>query len=360
MKKFLALLLALVMVLSFAACSQEGKTSEPESNPESVSEPESSEPEEPATAASYKLGMGVSVSTASSKATKAQVDATVATVVLDAEGKIVAADLDVAQTYMDITDGVANPDSIDARTKKEKKADYNMKPASPIGKEWYEQAEAFCEYVIGKTGAEISALETKEENGHNVAVDETLYAGCTMDITAFVDAFTKACNDQYAKEFSADEFKLGLAAITTSDASTASATADAEGSANMYTEFAAVVVDKDGKILADLIDTIQPKIGFDAKGEITTVTFNGTKKELRNDYNMVTYGGAIAEWFEQATTFENYIVGKTADEVNAIATVTNAEGYQVATEADADLVAGCTMAINGYQESVTKAIANAK
>ena len=359
MKKLLALLLALVMVLSFAACNNDQPADDQsDSQSESESQNEASEPE--TTAASYKLGMGVSVSTASSKAGTAQVDATVATVVLDADGKIVAADMDVAQTKMDITDGVANPDSIDARTKKEKKEDYNMKPASAIGKEWYEQADAFCQFVVGKTGAEIAALETKEENGHNVAVDETLYAGCTMDITAFVDAFTKACNDQYAKEFTADEFKLGLTAITTADASTASATADANGSANMYTEFAAVVVDKDGKILADLIDTIQPKIAFDTKGEIVEVTFNGTKKELRNDYNMVTYGGAIAEWFEQATTFENYIVGKTADEVNAIATVTNDEGYQVATEADADLVAGCTMAINGYQESVTKAIANAK
>ncbi len=358
MKKFLALLLALVMVLSFAACNNQSADDQSESQGESESQSEASEPE--TAGAAYKLGMGISVSTASSKAGTAQVDATVAAVVLDADGKIVAADMDVAQTKMDITDGVANTADIDFRTKKEKKEDYNMKPASPIGKEWYEQAEAFCAYVIGKTGAEISALETKEENGHNVAVDETLYAGCTMDITAFIDAFTKACNDQYAKEFSADEFKFGLAAITTSDATTASATADANGSANMYTEFAAVVVDKDGKILADLVDSIQPKIAFDTKGEIVEAAFNGTKKELRNDYNMVTYGGAIAEWFEQATTFENYIVGKTVDEVNAIATVTNDEGYQVATEADPDLVAGCTMAINVYQESVTKAVANAK
>ncbi len=359
MKKFLALLLALVMVLSFAACNNQPADDANDSQSESESQNEASEPE--TTAASYKLGMGVSVSTASSKAGTAQVDATVATVVLDAEGKIVAADMDVAQTKMDITDGVANTADIDFRTKKEKKEDYGMLVASGIQKEWYEQAEAFCAYVIGKTPADIAAIETTEnDHGYKVAADETLYAGCTMDITAFVDAFTKACNDQYAKEFTADEFKLGLTAITTADASTASATADANGTANMYTEFAAVVVDKDGKILADLIDTIQPKIAFDTKGEIVEATFNGTKKELRNDYNMVTYGGAIAEWFEQATTFENYIVGKTADEVNAIATVTNAEGYQVATEADADLVAGCTMAINGYQESVTKAIANAK
>lgn len=357
MKKLLALLLALVMVLSFAACNNNNQPADDasDSQSESESQNETSEPE--TTTATYKLGMGVSVSTASSKAGTAQVDATVATVVLDAEGKIVAADMDVAQTKMDITDGVANTADIDFRTKKEKKEDYGMLVASPIQKEWYEQAEAFCAYVIGKTPAEIASLETKEENGHNVAVDETLYAGCTMDITAFVDAFTKACNDEYAREFTADEFKLGLSAITTSDASTASATADANGSANMYTEFAAVAVDKDGKILAALIDSIQPKIAFDTKGEIVEATFNGTKKELKEDYGMAAIMG-VPEWYIQATAFEDYLVGKTGDEVANLETVENDHGYHVA--ADETLYAGCTIQITNYMESVSKAVANAK
>ena len=356
MKKFLALLLALVMVLSFAACSQEEKPSEPESNPESVSEPESSEPEEPATAASYKLGMGISVSTASSKAGQAQVDATVATVVLDAEGKIVAADLDVAQNKLVITDGAVDPATFDARTKDEKKEDYGMKGVSAIGKEWYEQADAFCEYVIGKTGAEIAALETKEENGHNVAVDETLYAGCSMDITAFVDAFSKACNDDGAREFTADEFKLGLSAISTVSEAT-SATAEEDGKANMYTEFAAVAVDKDGKLLADVIDTIQPKITFDTKGEIVEAKFGGTKRELKDNYGMRGVSTIAKEWFEQASAFEAYVIGKTADEVKAIETV-ESNNHMVPT--DETLLAGCTMQITGYMESVAKAMANAQ
>jgi len=180
MKKLLALLLALVMVLSFAACNNQPADDQSESQSEPESQSEVSEPE--TTAASYKLGMGVSVSTKSSKAGNAQVDATVAAVVLDAEGKIVAADLDVAQNKLAIADGVVDGATFDARTKKEKKEDYGMKGVSPIGKEWYEQAEAFCQFVIGKTGAEVAALETKEENGHNVAVDETLYAGCTMTV----------------------------------------------------------------------------------------------------------------------------------------------------------------------------------
>ena len=356
MKKLLALLLALVMVLSFAACNNQPADDQSESQSESESESQSEASESETTAASYKLGMGVSVSTKSSKAGNAQVDATVAAVVLDAEGKIVAADLDVAQNKLAITDGVVDGATFDARTKKEKKEDYGMKGVSPIGKEWYEQAEAFCQFVIGKTGAEVAALETKEENGHNVAVDETLYAGCTMDITAFVDAFSKACNDDGAREFTADEFKLGLSAISTVSEAT-SATAEEDGKANMYTEFAAVAVDKDGKLLADVIDTIQPKITFDAKGEIVEAKFDGTKRELKDGYGMRNSSSIAKEWFEQASAFEAYVIGKTADEVKAIETV-ESNNHMVPT--DEALLAGCTMQITGYMESVAKAMANAQ
>ena len=60
-----------------------------------------------------------------------------------------------------------------------------MTVASPIGKEWYVQAAAFAEKMIGKTLADIEGMETEVKNNHNVAVDADIYAVCTMDITAF-------------------------------------------------------------------------------------------------------------------------------------------------------------------------------
>ena len=150
--------------------------------------------------AEYTLGMGVSLSTASSKEGNAQVDATVAAVVLDAEGKIVACRVDCAQSKMDITDGAVDT-AKEFKTKMELGPDYGMTVASPIGAEWDAQAKAFEEFVVGLTGAEVAALETVEKNNHNVAVDENLYAGCTMDITAFKAAVEKACNDAWAVTF---------------------------------------------------------------------------------------------------------------------------------------------------------------
>ena len=55
----------------------------------------------------YKFGMGVVTSLESSKTGTAQVDATVAAVVTDAEGKIVACRIDVAQNKTAISEGVA-------------------------------------------------------------------------------------------------------------------------------------------------------------------------------------------------------------------------------------------------------------
>ncbi len=364
MKKLLALLLALVMVLSFAACSNNDEPVDDQSNSESESENTSSENnEEPVdTAASYKLGMGISVSTASSKEGTAQVDATVAVVVLDEEGKIVKCELDCAQTALNTAEFPADLTAVEVRSKQEKKEDYGM-AAIMNTREWYVQADAFAEAVVGMTGAEVEAIETVvNDGGHNVAVDETLLAACTMDITGFKAAIVKACNDEYAKEFTADSFTLGLGVNTDVSESTA-ASADANGVAKLYTNFAGVVVAEDGTILADLIDVIQPQIEFDASGAIVTVSADydasfRTKKELKNDYNMVTYGGAIAEWMDQATAFETYVTGMTADQVAAIELTTNDHGYSVAV--DEALTAGCTIQITEFMSTLAKAFANAR
>ena len=357
MKKLLALLLAGTMVFSLAACGDKN-----EANGDAQAEaPAGDNNEDAAATATYKLGMGIVVSTDSSAAGNAQVDATVATVVTDADGVIVKCELDCAQTKMAVTDGIAAIDDVDTRSKHEKKEDYNMVAYGGAIAEWYEQADAFAAYVVGKTADEVTGLDVElTEEGHTVSTDPDLLAGCTMSIADFQQAIAKACNDEYAKEFTADEFTLGLSCITAVDGSSKDATAEEDGAANMYTDFAAVVLASDGTILADLLDVIQPKISFNTAGEITAADFDRTKKELKEDYNMVAYGGAIAEWYEQATTFENYIVGKTSADVTAIATELDEEGHQKPTEADPDLLAGCTMSIADFQAGIAKAAERAR
>ena len=318
MKKFVALVLAACMLFTVSAIAE--------------------------STAEYKLGMGVSVSTASTKEGHAQVDATVATVVLDADGKIVACRLDCAQNKMDVEDGEVNTEAT-FETKRELRERYNMVAFSDATREWFEQAEAFEAYMVGKTADEVENMETKEHNGHNVTVDDTLFASCSIDITAFKAAVVKACRDEKGQTFTAaGSFTLGLAAISDASEST-SVTDDEDAVVKMYTEFGATVVGEDGKIIAAITDMIQPQIKMDEDGKVTDIVFKGTKRELGADYGMVAYGNAIAEWDAQAQAFANYTVGKTAEEVAAIETKVNDHGYSV--PADETLLASCTMQVTG-------------
>ena len=318
MKKFVALVLAACMLFTMSAMAE--------------------------STAEYKLGMGVSVSTNSTKDGHAQVDATVATVVLDADGKIVACRLDCAQNKMDVEDGEVNTEAT-FETKRELRERYNMVAFSDATREWFEQAEAFEAYMVGKTADEVENMETKEHNGHNVTVDDTLFASCSIDITAFKAAVVKACRDEKGQTFTAaGSFTLGLAAISDASEST-SVTDDEDAVVKMYTEFGATVVGEDGKIIAAITDMIQPQIKMDEDGKVTDIVFKGTKRELGADYGMVAYGNAIAEWDAQAQAFANYTVGKTAEEVAAIETKVNDHGYSV--PADETLLASCTMQVTG-------------
>ena len=327
MKKIISAILLVCILVSLAACG--------------------------AAEADYKLGMGIVLSTDSSKAAKAQVDATVAAVVLDKDGKIVSCRLDCAQNKMDVTGGAVDTAAA-FKTKMELGADYGMVAYGNAVAEWDAQAKAFESYVVGKTAAEVGAIETTvTEEGHTVVVDEKLSATCTMSVADFINAIVKACNDTKAASFkSKGEFTLGLAAISDASESTA-ATEMENGVVKMYTEFGAAVVDKDGKILAASTDATQPKISIDTAGEIMEVKFDGTKKELGANYGMVAYGNAIAEWDAQAKAFTDYVVGKTAAEVRGMETTVNAEGHSVTV--DATLLASCTMSISGMMAVVAQA-----
>ena len=109
--------------------------------------------------AEYKLGLGVVVDLESSDTENAQVDATFATVVLDAEGKIVLCRIDCAQNKMDVSDGEVDTEA-EFQTKREKLEGYGMVAYGGATYEWYQQAEAFEAYVVGKTGEEVANMAT--------------------------------------------------------------------------------------------------------------------------------------------------------------------------------------------------------
>ena len=343
MKKILAIALCLIMVLAVVACEKAPAEAE------------------------YKLGLGVVVSTDSSATGNAQVDATIAAVVLDAEGKIVTCRIDVAQNKMNVTDGAVDT-AATFKTKMDKGSEYGMagkvdNNGDGVMLEWDAQAKAFETYVTGKTVAEVEAIQTQEVNAHNIAVDEALLsAGCSMDITAFIQAVAKACKDEQGMSFkTAATFTLGVAAKTTAASSTP-ATAEAEGSVQMYSDIACAVV-ADGKVIATLNDAIQPKIAITAAGECTP-SFSATKRELKEGYNMAAYGqpnvegGTVKEWYIQSAAFSEYVLGKTATEIANMETK-EVNAHFISVE-QALLDAGCTMQITGICAVVAQAANNAR
>lgn len=388
MKKFLAILLCLCMVLAVVACNKTDDTTDPETTApatEGTTEEATTEDNGDVTVeeVEYKLGMGVVVNVDSSSSATAeaagvaQIDATVAAVVLDKDGKIVSCRLDAVQNKITINaDGtIVIPETF--QTKMEKGDAYNMATwgasqdnnGDGIVKEWYEQAQAFEAWVVGKTAEEVENMPVQIlENdfgtaGYVITADEDLLAaGCTIQTYDFQTAIVKACNDEQGMSFkTASTFTLGVAATSADDAS-ANATADANGAVQVYSDFAAAVV-VDGKIVATLNDAIQPKFEITAEGDIAGVTYTDTKRCLKEGYNMALYGstmdwngdGEVKEWYLQSAVFSNYVLGKTAAEVADMATKTIDSGYVISAD-DALLSAGCTIQITAIKAVVATAV----
>ena len=277
-----------------------------------------------AKAENYELGIGMAVTANNAKL---KYSATVAAVVVDAEGKIVDCRIDVVDITATLADGAVTASS-DFKSKAELGDAYGM--LSDYGSklaEWDDQAKYFETAVKGKTVSEVSAIATG---------DAALTAGCTIDVTDFVKAVANAMNSTHKTAFStADALTLGVAI----DGSVK----DKNGSASFATNASAVVI-AGGKVVAAIIDCADGTLAIE-NGEGTALTYAGSKLEQGDNYNMVAYGNSISEWYVQAQVYANTAVGKTAAEVSSLAT----EG-----------VAGCTIAVDGYKAVLVEAAQNVR
>ena len=328
MKKVLALVMVLALALSFTACGGSAKK--------------------------VKTGIAIVSSYTTADATadaagNAQVDSTVAAVTVDESGKIVACKIDVAQNKVPVNADGTFDTSLTFKSKQELGTDYGMTPASPIGKEWYEQADAFAAYVVGKTAAEVEAIGvTGDHNAPDVA---DLAASCTMNVVDIKAAIVEACNNAQDLGASADD-TLGLG-LSTEMSSSKLPTADEAGLVQTDTTYAAVTYDKDGKITSTLLNCTQAKMDVTAEGVVTARGDSIVpKQEQGDDYGMRAASAIGKEWNEQADAFAAYLTGKTAAEVSAIGVTGDHNAPDVA-----DLSASCTMNVLGFIDAVGRAMA---
>ena len=308
--------------------------------------------EGPVAEGAVKTGLAIIAAAPESKSAgdadgEAKYDVTVAAVTVDDNGVIQSCVIDSIGTSVlfDVNGAIMSDLTAPIQTKNELGDNYNMKLYGGAVAEWYEQAAALASFAVGKTVEELRSGAV-DETGH--AADADLATTATIYLGGYVAAIEKAvANAQHLGAQAGDELKL---AITSSVDGSKNADAENEGLAELYTSVAAVTL-SEGVITSCQIDAVQAKVSFDAVGAITTdlTAPMQTKNELGEGYGMKAWGGAIAEWNEQAASFAAYITGKTADEVASIAV------DETTKPTDADLVSSVTIKIGDFQDLIAKA-----
>ena len=362
MKKFSAIL-SLLLTISLLTgcmgtpvvyqcdCDTEGETTV---EGDSATTPENSGTIEAplVTEGSLRTGLAIVANAGDSKSAgegdgEAKYDVTVVGVTVSEDGVIQSCIIDsVGASVKFDTAGVITSDlNAEVLTKNELGDSYGMKAYGGAKYEWYEQAAALAGYAVGKT---IDELKNGAVNESGKAADADLAATATIYLGGYVAAIEKAVeNAQHLGAEAGDELRI---AIVNSLGSSASASADKNGTAQLDMDVAVLTMNGD-TITSCMIDSVQAKVGFDAAGTITSDLSASiqTKNELGEAYGMKAYAGAKYEWNEQAASFASYVTGKTAAEVAGLAV------NEKTAPADADLAATVTIAVGGFQALIAKA-----
>lgn len=219
-----------------------------------------------------------------------------------------------------------------ALTKKQKGSDYGLLGASQqsgLGKEWMDQIAGVEEGLIGKTIEEAKAYFTSEE----------ILTAATIGLSDVEITVAKAL-DKAVKVTGVSEVGLGYypSISLTND--------DAKVSVNL--DMAMLAIDANGKIVSLLLDTAEETAEV-VDGSLSLANINNSKAELGKDYGMIVASGINKEWFEQVDFLEEYLVGKTLEDVAAL--------NDFAGE-DEDLKTSVTFNISGLKAAISHAKEN--
>jgi predicted small lipoprotein YifL len=364
LNKRLFLLLVLIMALvMIAGCGEapDDQVPEEEVSEEAVSDEEVPAPD-PGDAAFSTLGMGVVTSINRSLdydpeneiMPMAQVDNVIVVAAFDGEGRVANLFIDAAQTRVNFDEDLQVTSDLTAeiKTKKELGDDYGMRAASGIGAEWDEQIVDLKIWMIGRTVDEIKALDLTEGGAPD---DPDLATMVTIAVTDYISALEKAYNNAVSVEPGAQIIGFGTdVSIDRSVGYTLANDTEILPMAQVDTVIVGFVSAADSTIHGVLIDTAQTRVEFDAEGQVVSDRAGQylTKKELGNEYGMLRASGIEKEWDEQIAALEEWMVGKTWDQILAMdLDENNAPG-------DPDLVTAVTISVADYLSVFEKATEN--
>ena len=324
-----------------------------------------------------KFGLGQNISIAKSKdagvdangkevLATAQADVTIAAVGFDKDGKVASVSIDVAQTRVAFDKDliVTSDKTAEVKTKKDKGADYGMLKASGIKKEWFEQMAAFEEWMIGKTVEEIKGLKVKEVDPTHKNVPDV--PELTSSVTITVESYIAAVEEAWANAVDVTGAETVGLGIETYINKSRDKGVDANGKevlprAQVDTYMSATAFDKDGKVVATQIDNAQVRVEFDAAGLVTSdkAAERKTKHELKADYGMLKASAIKKEWFEQMTSLQDWMAGKTIDEITGLK-VKEVDPTHKNVPDVPELTSSVTITVEGYIAVVKEAAANAR
>jgi len=135
-----------------------------------------------------KLGLGISTDMSHSKAATAEAAGSaqsysfMTAVTYDAQGVVTSCIMDALQgtVAFDAKGQITSDVNAAPQTKQELGDSYGMKKASGIGKEWYEQANAFVQYVLGKNAEQVAGIKLTEDGK---AAEADLASGATVTVS---------------------------------------------------------------------------------------------------------------------------------------------------------------------------------
>lgn len=122
---------------------------------------------------------------------QAQANVALVAVTVGEDGVITSCVIDAIQAKIDFDAAgkLTTDPATEFASKNELGTGYGMNKASSIGKEWNEQAAAFCAYVTGKTVSEVTGIAVDD---HESPTDADLAASVTIGIGEFQSLIAKA------------------------------------------------------------------------------------------------------------------------------------------------------------------------
>ena len=290
--------------------------------------------------AAWRTGLGI-LTEASGQERAGKIDTIAAAVLLDAEGRVADVMLDEVEISVtgDSTGKVTMP--TDNRTKRQKGDDYPLAAVSSLEKGWTEQADAFGNYLTGKTPDEVKKLATDDDGKPK---DADLLSTCTIAVDGYRDAVVRACeNAKAVGSARGDRAVLGVS--VRNDTKDLTADDDHDVTAQVDITVSALTLDADGRVTGAAADVAEPALTVGADGTVSAPEMVKTKVEQGDSYGMRGASSLDKEWYEHSEGWCDYLKGKTRTEIAGIPD----DG------SDADLAALCTISVTELQKAALAA-----